>query len=149
MAAEVLGAGDKVIKDAHDTFETVDRGQLIKTPGHGGMAPNDFANIESESVLHLGNDGGCPARCVEIGLTGHKGNGLEVSALPIVVPLPVGFRVGRTGDDEIQRLGPDVPPGLLRMSQQTPGIGSCSFEIVITNDELIVTVLRAKAHTPV
>jgi hypothetical protein len=35
------------------------------------------------------------------------------------------------------------------MSQQTPGVGSRRFEVVIANDELVVTVLSAEPHTPV
>jgi hypothetical protein len=113
------------------------------------MATDDLANVEGEGILHLGNDRRCRAGRVEIGLASHEGDRLEVSAVPIVGPLLVGFCVGSTSDDKVQRVRPDVTPGPLCMSQQTTGVGSRRFEVVIANDELVVTVLSAEPHAPV
>ena len=58
MAAKILGAGDKIIENTHDAFETVDRGQFIKLLGHCGVAAHHLANIEGEGILHLGDNRG-------------------------------------------------------------------------------------------
>jgi predicted ATPase len=49
IAAEVLGAGFKVVKDAHDAFEAADRCQCIELLGHGGVA----AHHEQAKSLEL------------------------------------------------------------------------------------------------
>jgi hypothetical protein len=58
LAAEVLGAGLKVIKDAHDAFEAVDRRQFIELFGHGGVAAHslralDIAHHQQAKSLEL------------------------------------------------------------------------------------------------
>src|SRR5262249_11682330 len=64
-------------------------------------------------------------------------------------PLLLGFCVGGAGDDEVQRVWPDVTPGLLGMRQQTPRVGRGRGKVVMANNELIVPVLRTEPHAPV
>ena len=146
MATKILRASDKIIKDAHDAFETIDGGELIEFPGDGGMAAGDFADIKGKGVFHLGNDRRGGARHVEIGLTSHEGDGFEIRAIPIVRPLLLGDGIRVPSDNKIQRIRPNIATTLGRVVQQTLGVRRGGRKVVIANDELVIAIGSTELH---
>ena len=148
VAAEILNGRDKIIEDAHDARETVDGGERIEVSGDGGVAPDHLANIERKRVLQLGDDRRRAARGVGMGLSGHEGGGLpdhegdrlEIGPLPIGRPFVLGDGIRLPGDDEVQRIGPHVAPGLCGSVQETLGVRSRGGEVVVANNELVVPI---------
>src|SRR5215468_791049 len=112
VAAKILGAGDKVIKDTHDAFEPLDGGHLIELPRHGGMAADHLANIQRKRVLYLGHVRRRAPRHIEMRLAGQGRDGFEISPFAVVCPFLVGDGVRLSSDDEIERIGTNVTPRL-------------------------------------
>src|SRR5262245_7580286 len=108
------------------------------------MAADELANVQSEGVLHLGDNRRGRARGGVRGSTSHEGDRLQIGTWPIVFPLLVRFCVGGAGDDEVQRVRSDVTPRPLGMREQTAGVSRRTREVVIPNDELVITILRAE-----
>ena len=107
MAAEILGAGDKVIKDTHDAFEPLDCGHLIELPRYGRMATDHLANIQRERVLHLGHVRRGAPRHIELRLAGQGRDGLEIGALQNLRELDLGDPAVKAKMRE--RYGKNVP----------------------------------------
>src|SRR4030095_3517560 len=85
----------------------------------------------------------------EISLTGHISDRLEISTFSIVRPLLLCLGVGLPSDDEVQRIGAHVAPGLRGIIQQTPRVGGSHREVVVADNELVIPMGGAKWHPPV